>query len=373
LETLQTVFFSYKDPEFPNHGKTRSVWLPTTHKHLSFTYWLQPHPAPVVYINPGLGSHRLAETVLALAELAYDHGFSAVCVSSTFNYEFIERAATASVPAYTPVDARDLHVALTEIDRRLRTLYPDRLTSTALLGYSMGAFQALYLAATESTNEPGLLRFDRYVAINTPVSLLYGISKLDEFYNAPLAWPAAERTDDIENAFLKVAALARNSLKPQTSLPFSAVESKFLIGLAFRLTLRDAIYTSQQRDNLGVLQHPLSNHRRDPVYREILQFSYHDYLEKFLIAYYWMHGTDLTAPGALERASDLRTYAAGLQGNPKVRLILNENDFLLPAPDLEWLRATIPAAAITLFPEGGHLGNLANPAVQAAILKALHL
>lgn len=371
LETLQSVFFTYIDPEFPNRGKTRSVFMPATGRKLCFTYWLQPQPAPVVYIVPGLGSHRLAEAVLALAELAYQQGFSAVCVSSTFNYEFMEQAATAAVPAYTPVDAHDLHVALTEIDRHLRKTYPQRLGKTALLGYSMGAFQSLYLASTEATNHEALLKFNRYVAINTPVRLLYGISKLDEFYQAPTGWPAAERTEDIQNTFLKVAALTKNSLTPQTSLPFSAIESKFLIGVAFRLILRDAIYTSQLHHNLGVLQHPLAKFKRQTVYQEILQYSYQDYLEQFLIPYYWTRGVDLQAPEALERASDLRTYEAGLRANQNVRLILNQNDFLLPDEDLRWLQATLPAEDLTVFPQGGHLGNLANPTVQKAIVRAL--
>ena len=64
--------------------------------------------------------------------------------------------------------------------------------------------------------------------------MAHGISKLDEFYRAPLDWPAANRTDNIENTFLKVAALSKSTLTPQTSLPFNAIESKFLIGLTFR-------------------------------------------------------------------------------------------------------------------------------------------
>src|SRR5438552_1425546 len=82
-------------------------------------FWMQPHVAPIVYIVPGLGSHRLADSALALAELWYDNGFSVVCVSSAFNSEFMESASTVLVPAYPPVDAHDLHVALTEIDHRL--------------------------------------------------------------------------------------------------------------------------------------------------------------------------------------------------------------------------------------------------------------
>jgi pimeloyl-ACP methyl ester carboxylesterase len=368
---LESVFFTFKDPSFPDQGKTRSVLIPATGKKLDFTFWLQRGNAPVVYIVPGLGSHRLAETELALAELVYNAGFSAVCISSPYNYEFMKEASTAAMPAYTPVDAHDLHVALTKIDQHLGAMYPGRLGAKALMGYSMGAFQSLFIAGTESTNQENLIKFDRYVSINAPVRLLYGVSKLDEFYQAPTAWPVAERTRDIENTFLKVAALSKSSLTPRTTLPFDEVESKFLIGLTFRIILRDVIFTSQQRHNQGVLKHKIREFRRDELYKEILQYSYKDYFQKFVVPYYETRGIDLSTPEALERASDLRTYATGLQSNHKIRLITNQNDFLLPDEDLKWLRATFPTNQITVFEQGGHLGNLSHPAVQTAILGAL--
>jgi ABC-type transporter lipoprotein component MlaA len=380
LETLESVFFTFKDPEFPSHGQTRSVLIPATGRKLKFTFWLQPGSANVVYIVPGLGGHRLAQPSLALAELVYKNGFSAVVVSSTFNSEFMEHASTAALPAYLPVDAHDLHVALTEIDHRLNKLYPDRLGHKALMGYSMGAFDVLYVAATEATNPPPsgfgatsqlpLLKFDRYVAINTPVRMLHGVSKLDEFYRAPLAWPAAERSNDLENTFLKVADLSKSTLTPQISLPFNAIESKFLIGLTYRFELRDIIFSSQRRNNQGVLQHPIRNYRRAPLYQEILQYSYQDYFDKFAVPYYQARG--LASPAAtLAKAGDLRTYDAGLRANPDIRVIDNENDFLLEDQDLDWLRATFTPSQLTIFNKGGHLGNLSNLTVQKSILAAL--
>jgi ABC-type transporter lipoprotein component MlaA len=371
LETLQSVFFSFKDPEFPNRAQTRSALIPATGRRLKFTFWLQPGKAPIVYIVPGLGSHRLADAALALAELVYEQGYSAVCVSSPYNYEFMEQASTVAMPAYTPIDARDLHVALTSIDRRLTALYPNRLGAKALMGYSMGAFQSLFIAATESTNQTPLIQFDRYVAINTPVRFLHGVSKLDEFYQAPLAWPAAERTSNIVNTFLKVAALSKSSLTPQTSMPFEAVESRFLIGLTFRYTLRDMIFSSQQRYDQGILKHPLHKLRRAPVYQEILGYSYKDYVEKFATPYYRTRGIDLTAREAQEKAGDLRTYADGLRANSNIRLITTRNDILLANEDLEWIEATFEPDRLKIFDKGGHLGNLAHPAVQKSILESL--
>jgi hypothetical protein len=334
----------------------------------------------------------------------------------------MEHASTAAMPAYLPVDGHDLQVALTEIDRRLHALYPNRLGNRALMGYSMGALQSLFVAATgltnqycvttkgsvlrfpqgkqgvkevriaPVTNQVPLIQFDRFVAINTPVRMAFGISKLDEFYRAPLSWSDTNRTDNIENTFLKVAALSKSKLMPQTSLPFSAIESKFLIGLTFRFMLRDIIYSSQRRNNQGVLQHPIHNFRRDPVYQEILQYSYQDYFEKFAVPYYSARG--LTSPReiggaeatgraaevisrgepteeALEKADDLRTYDAGLRANPDIRIIVNQNDFLLTDADLVWLHATFAPEQLTVFAQGGHLGNLSNLTVQKAILAAL--
>jgi len=293
-----------------------------------------------------------------------------VCVSSPFNSEFMEHASTAAMPAYLPVDGHDLHVALTEIDRHLHVLYPDRLGNRALMGYSMGALQTLYIAASEPTNRLPLIKFDRYVAINTPVRLAHGISKLDEFYRAPLDWPVSNRTDNIENTFLKVAVLSKLTLTPRSTLPFNAIESKFLIGLTFRFLLRDIIYSSQRRDNQGVLHEPIRNLRRAPVYQEILQYSFQDYYTKFVIPYYQAKGMASPAE-TLEKAGDLRTYAAGLSANPDIRVIDNQNDFLLTDEDLDWLHATFTPQDLTIFNRGGHLGNLANPMVQKAIMAAL--
>ena len=371
LETIESVFFTFKDPEFPNHGKTRSVRIPATGKDLKFTFWLQPGSANVVYIIPGLGGHRLAQNTLALAELVFNNGFSAVVVSSPFNSEFMERASTAALPAYLPVDGHDLHVALTEIDRRLHKIYPDRLGNKALMGYSMGALETLFIAATGPTNELPLIQFDRYVAINTPIRMLHGIAKLDEFYRAPLDWPVAERAADLENTFLKVADLSKSTLTPQTTLPFSAIESKFLIGLNFRLVLRDIIYSSQRRNNQGVLHHALHDFRREPAYQEILQYSYQDYFEQFAIPYYSTRGLTAPTADALEKAGDLRTYETGLRANPDIRVIVNQNDFLLEDEDLNWLHASFATNQLTVFAKGGHLGNLFNPAVQKSILAAL--
>jgi pimeloyl-ACP methyl ester carboxylesterase len=306
-----------------------------------------------------------------LAELLYQHGYSTVCVSSTFQPEFMEEASTSDLPAFPPADVHDLHVALTEIDHQLAGLYPGRFGSRALMGYSMGAFQTLFLAATAVTNQEPLVKFDRYVAIDTPVRLRYGVTNLDTFYQAALAWPAKERTSKIENTLMKVAALVQNPPTNPAALPFSAVESKFLIGLSFRLSLRDIIFSSQSRHNQGILKLPLDKSRRRAVYDEIMQYSFKDYIEKFATPYDLAKGIDMRNAAVENNATDLRDHVTELHTNQNIRVIENRNDFLLAGHDLAWIQNTFAPSQVRIFDQGGHLGNLPQPAVQQAIVDAL--
>ena len=371
LETIQSFFFSYKNPKFMDHAKTRSVLIPATGKKLAYTYWLQPHEAPVVYIIPGFGAHRLAGNELGLAELLVSNGFSAVCISSSFHPEFMENASTSALPGYPPTTADEVHVALTEIDRQLDADYPHRLGSRAVMGYSMGAFQSLLFATKENRNAGNLIKFQRFVAIDSPVNLRFAVTNLDQFYQAPLAWPADQRQKNIENVLLKVAALAGKDPKPGDSLPLNTIESKFLIGLGLQLSLRDVIYSSQFRHNIGVLQQPIKNSRRRETYDEIMRYSFQDYIVKFATPYEKTRGIDLTDAEVVRRGTDLRVFADVLKGNPDVRLILNRNDIVLNNEDVHWVETTFNPAQVTLFKEGGHLGNRGQPAVQQAILRGL--
>lgn len=371
LETLQSALFTYQDAKFPARGKTRSVLIPATGKKLEFTFWLQPRHAPVVYLVPGFGAHRLAGNELGLAELLYKNGFSAVTLSSTFHPEFMEHASTSDLPSYPPADVGDLHVALTEIDHRLEARYRGRLGSRVLMGYSMGAFQSLFLAAQAATNDGPLVKFERYVAIDSPIDLRYGVTNLDRFHQEPLAWPPEECSAKIKNMLLKVVALSEQSPQPGAVLPFDAVESKFLISMGLRLTLRDVIFNSQLRHNQGVLKHPLEKLRRRAAYEEIMQYSFVDYIEEFATPYARTKVIDLKDPVIVRNATNLRAYTAELQANRNIRVIANRNDFLLAAEDLAWIETTFAPAHVVLFEHGGHLGNLSEPVVQEAIVEAL--
>ncbi len=194
---------------------------------------------------------------------------------------------------------------------------------------------------------------------------------LDQLYEAPLGWPAAERTPRMENALRKITALAMTDAPVTSPPPLSGIEAKFLIGANFRLILRDAIYSSQLRHNQGIIQQPLRTMRREPVYREILQYSFEEYIQKFVIPAYRERGLDLAQGDIFEKGADLRAHEATLKGDPRLHVLVNQNDFLLDPADLAWLRDAFGPEQLTVFPHGGHLGNLGAPEVQGVLLKAL--
>jgi len=368
LQTLGVARIVCHDPDFPQRGREKTVRLSSTGRNLKFNCWLQPGTAPLVYVAPGLGSHRLSLTTLSLAECLYLHGFSVVTTTSLFHPEFMEQASTSALPAYPPSDCHDFQVALTDIDRSLEKERPGKYGKRALVGCSMGAFQALYLAAREKRAEPGLLRFDRYVAIDTPVSLLHGITCLDRFYDAPLAWPSGERQALVNNAIHKAEKMGTLPVSSLMDLPFAGTESQFLIGLTFRLTLRDAIYSSQSRNNMGVIRTPLSAWRREPCYREIMGYSYLDYFRSFAVPYYHKRGIEIPD---FVREGNLMSYESSLRAQQKVRVLVNRDDFLLTPADLSWLESTFGPSRLKVFPNGGHLGNMASDAVQKSLVMSL--
>jgi hypothetical protein len=65
----------------------------------------------------------------------------------------------------------------------------------------------------------------------------------------------------------------------------------------------------------------------------------------------------------------MRAFSATLRSGD-VRVIHNADDFILGAPGLAFLEQAA-GEYLTLFPTGGHMGNLYEPQVRDAVLDAL--
>jgi ABC-type transporter lipoprotein component MlaA len=370
-QTMQAVFMRPAEPAFFRSDEDGEVEIPTTGRVLPYSYWLQDDTAPVLYILPGLGSHRVSNQPLAMADAALHAGWSVVIVSSAMHPEFMDAASTAVVPGFAPVDARDVRVSLDAIDRQLSERYGARLGPRALSGLSMGAFHALYVAAEqERAGDDGLLRFDLFGVGAPPVSLTYGVEQLDDFYNAPMDWPADDRDRHVRATLQRVAALADGTLHPGEPLPFSEEEARFLVGLNFRITLVDLLWASQQRNDQGVLLTERDPDDREPAYREMLEYSWMEYFYAFVLP--WVQSAERVASADEALAlCDLHSVESSLARCQTLHVYMSDNDFLRRPEDNELLRRVVPPERLHVTEGGAHLGNGWNAAEMVRIMTEL--
>ena len=370
LETLGAAIIPLDDDDFPYKLRNGKVRIPATGKQFPYSFRMQPGAAPLAYVVPGLGSHRLSSTALALAEHLHLNGFSVCIVSSAFHPEFMESASTSTLPGRIHQDSRDLWNALSQIDSQLTHRFSNRITRRAMVGASMGGYLTLSLAASPPRDSH--LHIDRFLAINPPVDLMHGVKVIDALHNAPSSWPESVRQSRIDNAVHKVGAIAALPASQIKGPPFDSTESKFLIGLNFRFALRDVIHSVEKRHKLGIISTPFSRFSRRAAYHEMLGVSYHRYAQEIMIPYHLARGANTAE---FRRNRSLVTRSGPLLSCRQAMVITNRNDFLLRPQDISWLRTTFPSGRLAILPSGGHLGNLGSPEVRSHIhrmLKDLH-
>jgi len=94
------------------------------------------------------------------------------------------------------------------------------------------------------------------------------------------------------------------------------------------------------------------------------------YMDELAIPYFVAKGGGARSAAQLAAAGNLYSQEAGLRKDSRIVVFTNKDDFILQASDLGWLESVF-AGRITVFPSGGHLGNMFMPNVQAAFMEGL--
>ena len=355
---------------------------------LKYHYWLQDKPADLIMIVPGTGEHFVDLTPTAFAEMYYKQGYSAVIISSAFNWEFMQSAGSVLTPGYTPFDANDVKNALDKVLAQLQQEYPGQIRRKVLVGTSLGALHTLYIAGMERRAEK--LTFARYLAINPPVDLLYAMNKLDKFYAIGGTWKKDKIHVKVRECIVAYMRMLKG-ISPDASpiagginrrrdikmavepgqkgrVAFDSQDAKFLIGLSFHLNLMEVIYSIYSRKDNGVIKAEKAYFDRREIYAEIDKFNFNAYLNKFLLPEYEkLLNKKLTAQ-RLNETAGLRGIAKTLKVDDRIRVIHNSDDILLKEGDLAWLKERL-GERMTIFKHGGHLGNLYTEPVQKTMIK----
>ena len=351
---------------------------------LKYHLWLQDKPSDLIVIIPGTGENFVDLTPTAFANMYYKKGFSAVIISNAFNWEFMQAAGSVWTPGYTPVDAKDVKNALGILLKKLDKENPGQIRRKVLIGSSMGALHTLFIADMEFKLINPM--FDRYIAVNPPVNLLYAMRKIDEYYAIGATWKKDEIQQKVKKCILSYMNMLkgidpaaspiagginrRQSVKPSQRghADFETEEAQFLIGLSFHMNLMEVIYSIYSRHDTGVIKAEKAWYDRREIYAEIDKFNFDAYLNKFLLKEYNKRSKKKMTVEKLGRESGLLPITKTLKNNKNIRILHNADDFLLKKGDLSWLRALL-GKRMTVFSHGGHLGNLYTEPVQKTMIK----
>lgn len=401
--------------DFYNMGSIRSVEVVTDKSEMPYKVWYQKsEKAPLAVIIPGFGTHYSATEVTAMAEIFFNHGCTVAVLSSVMNWEFMATAASVPVPGYTPVDADDVRNAAAAVVADLEENRELKFSGKILVGYSLGGLHTLFIGAKEQ-NDPKL-KFDRYVAINPPVDLLYSLKRIDEYGTAWKKWPGDKifergvmtaskyltmckefhkpyeepsprtahlsggdkgtATDSEDNATsqsekksnktedasasspIEYGIVPTEDITWKTDLPFTDTEAQMLIAYNFKVMMNEVMLSIARSDN------PLSNisgkctwGNRVNFYREINKLNFNGYANKYLVKYYSDRENKPVTIEEINEKAGLRAIQDFLHDGKNVFVIHSSNDFLESGADRRWLKETMGDRCV-FYNVGGHLGNL---------------
>ena len=345
-QTLMADFFRPQNEDFGEGADQINIQPEGFRKPLPASVWMQEAPAPIAFIIPGLGGHRLSSRVMALAELAYLEGYHVVCFSSNLNWEFIQAAPAGYLPGYLDDDLKYLRQVHAAISSKIGDQADGK---PAVIGFSMGGWYTLNLTATAPPNT-----YSHALAINSPLDLNKGLDVLDGLMRQTAKLPNLEAIK--ESALIKLLMFLQAPPEGGATLPFSNMEASYVIGLTYRFTLTQTIMAS-----LEIKPSAKAHEKVGPL-------GWRDYYNKIVAPALAKRNIK---EDALIKSGNLRMREAGLAAKTNVKLVLTGNDFLLTEEDLAWFRERFPGKRTIFTETGGHMGQLWKPEIRDAMRAAI--
>ena len=357
----------------------------------TFRYRLaeQSGPAPLIFIIAGTGAHYSNSTMEYLKKLFYGAGFHVAQISSPTAYDFMVGASPYATPGYSPQDARDLYSVMQAIKKQQDDL---EVTDWHLTGYSLGGLQAAFVSHLDEQKQA--FNFKRVLLLNPPVNLYTSTTNLNRLVTTQAVGSNDHRTfyevlmDKLTRYFNHKGHFDFNEAVlfdfQNSKQKLSDNQLAMLIGSAFRFASADINFTSDLINRRGIIT-PAQQKINDgtsltPFFKRALLCDFECYIEQQLLPFWKVHfkqqNLALEPPTAedleaLSQASGLHALADYLSTTDKIAVMHNADDIILGAGDLGFLKDHF-AERLTLYPYGGHLGNLNYRDNGADILEFFH-
>jgi hypothetical protein len=332
---------------------------------VSLALYRQNHPAPLLFILAGLGSSPYFGVAPYLASLFYQEGFHVVILPSPMSWNFALSASRSGAPGYVPEDARDLYDVMQRTLTTLRDRYDVNATAINLMAASLGALEGAYLSVIDA--DEGKIGIAKYLLVNPPVDLAYAIKKIDE-WNALAGQFGREKSQQIIAKALGIVDSFSEERRDDPAVfdrlakkfaGFMTEELQFLIAENLQSQFSELIYVTQVIHDQKVLTAPKDDMRKR--LEEAKNFTFSDYNQKIGLPLWQKQLGDLQADlGTFIQRGSLAHIVDRLRGNAKVHILHNADDFLAGRKSIEALKEAL-GDQVTLYPYGGHLGNLWYP------------
>ncbi|MBA1272654.1 serine/threonine protein kinase [Stutzerimonas azotifigens] len=325
----------------------------------------QKGPAPLIFIIAGTGAHYSSGISESLKRIFYGAGYHVVQLSSPTSYDFMAAASRYATPGLSEDDAKDLYRVMQAVRAQQRDL---PVTEFHLTGYSLGALHAAFVSRLDETRHS--FDFKRVLLLNPPVNLQTSIRNLDKLVQTRVEGIDKQTTfyelvmDKLTRYFRYQGNINLDEAMlfdfQQSTVRLSDEEMAMLIGTSFRFSAADIAFTSDLINRRGILippKHPITEGTSlEPFFRRSLLCDFECYMTQQLIPM-WRAQYDGGSLTQLVQQVSLYALEDYLRDSPKISVMHNADDIILGPGDIGFLRRTF-GDRLTLYPYGGHCGNL---------------
>ena len=347
-------------------------------KKLRYRLAKQDRPAPLIFIIAGTGAHYASSNPELLKKVFYQGGFHVVQLSSPTSYDFMAAASRTATPGISSEDADDLYRAM----QAIRAQHPNLpITEFHLTGYSLGGLHAAFVSHLDESRRA--FGFRRVLLLNPPVNLYTSVRNLDRLVQTEVknVTNAATFYDQMlgkltryfqEKGYIDLNEALLHDFQ-QSRQRLSDEEMAMLIGASFRFSSADIAFTSDLVNHRGLITPPNYpiNEGTDITrfFRRALLCDFDCYMTEQLIPM-WRARYDGAGLQQMIDAVSLYALRDYLQNSDKIAVMHNADDIILGPGDLGFLRRTF-GPRLTVYPRGGHCGNLNYRANTQAMLDFL--
>ena len=336
---------------------------------LRYSFLKQKQPAPLIFVIAGTGASHTGRTVDILHKVFYKAGFHVIVLPSPTHSNFVTAASTSSVPGHAYDDAKDLYKVMEASYAQVKDKI--EVTDFFMTGYSLGGFNAAFIAKLDE--ERRIFNFKKVLVLCPPVSLYNSVNILDAMLDDNVPTDAAGINAYIDRVFGNLAAVYKENQHVEFVGDFlyiayqqispEAEALKGLIGLVFRFSSSNMAFTSDVISNAGFVVRKNTGlgitTSLTPFAITGFRTSFADYLDGIMVPYFGSRDAGLTRD-RLIALSSLQEIESYLSSADHIGMMTNADEIILAPGELDYLRELFGNRA-TIYPRGGHCGNLAYP------------